>query len=122
MLDPRGFQVFEAATGAFLRSFGSKGSRPGDFRRPGAIAISRGEHLLVAELTGRRLQVLTLWGAPRQVLKLDNLVVGGAMGPPVRLGCLAADDTRGLVYAAESSAHSRLRILRVAVEAAHTRR
>ena len=50
-------QAFEASTGRFQRTFGRKGSRPGEFRRPSALALVR-DRLVVCELKGERLQVL----------------------------------------------------------------
>jgi len=54
--------------GTFVCSFGRKGIGPGEFTRPHGVAIVD-EFLLVAE--DRRLQVLTLKGDVRQVLRVQ---------------------------------------------------
>ena len=50
-------QVFEAATGTHRRSFGSKGSRAGEFNKPNGLAIVRGR-LAVSEFLGKRIQIV----------------------------------------------------------------
>ena len=74
--------VYDAATGAPRRMLGGPGDRAGEFRRPFGVAVAEG-CLVVSERDGRRLQVLTLLGAPLQV-------VG------VQLGMDASLDLRGL--------------------------
>ena len=51
--------VFDADTGARLREFGGKGSKPGQFMRPNGIAV-HGDRLFVVERDNRRVQVLSL--------------------------------------------------------------
>lgn len=110
-------QAFVAETGAFARAFGSKGERPGQFRRPSAIAAVRGSsstthgahRLVVAEMTGKRLQVLTLMGAPLQLLSLLH----PATGLPVRASCMCVDESRSRLYVAEAARAARLRVLRI---------
>ena len=48
-------------------SFGKYGTGPGCFRQPWGVA-SCGEHIIVSELAGRRLQVFTPDGHPRGML------------------------------------------------------
>jgi DNA-binding beta-propeller fold protein YncE len=56
-------QVFDA-DGAFLRSLGSQGTRPGSFIRPKGIAIDREGHLYVADAAFNNFQVLNPDGKP----------------------------------------------------------
>jgi 3-phytase len=53
--------VFDADSGALLRTFGTKGSAPGRFNRPNGIAMF-GDLLFVVERDNRRVQVLRLPG------------------------------------------------------------
>ena len=77
-------QVFGTSDGRFLRAFGKKGDAPGQFRKPVAVivvggmaaagsatTVSAGRELtrvIVAESTGRRVQVLGYSGAPLQLI------------------------------------------------------
>lgn len=56
-------QVFDA-DGAFLRSIGSQGTRPGSFIRPRGIAIDSEGHLYVADAAFNNFQVFTSEGKP----------------------------------------------------------
>ncbi len=51
--------VFDAETGTRLRTFGSKGSDPGRFKRPNGLAVA-GDRLFVVERDNRRVQVFSL--------------------------------------------------------------
>jgi 3-phytase len=51
--------VFDADTGAHLRDVGSKGTEPGQFKRPNGIAVL-GDRLFVVERDNHRVQVLAL--------------------------------------------------------------
>ncbi len=51
--------VFDADTGARLREIGTKGSEPGQFKRPNGIAV-HGDRLFVVERDNHRVQVLSL--------------------------------------------------------------
>ena len=107
-------QCFEQSTGSFLRSFGRKGDRPGEFRRPTAIAaLSRhGGRLVVSEMTGKRLQVFDKTGALLQLLTIpSNDGLGGTRR--VRLSCLCADEDNDRVFAAEASRRGRLHQLKI---------
>ncbi len=53
--------VFDADSGALLRTFGTKGNAPGRFNRPNGIAVF-GDLLFVVERDNRRVQVLRLPG------------------------------------------------------------
>jgi 3-phytase len=55
----KGLVLYDGDTGATLRSVGTEGSRPGQFKRPNGIAVS-GNHLFVVERDNRRVQVLSL--------------------------------------------------------------
>ena len=61
----------QRSTGGFVRTFGRFGSTPGRFEFPRGLAIVEGM-LLVSETT--RVQLLTLEGAPLQVLPLPGAV------------------------------------------------
>ena len=68
--------------GSHVRSFGKHGTRPGEFRWPMGVAVTQvdsGPLIYVAEDYGRRLQVLSLLGAPLQVIFM-----------PCRLGGICA--------------------------------
>ena len=54
------------------RAIGGQGCAPGLFNRPCGVAIGASIGLVVAEDTGRRLQLLTLSGEPRQVLRVPG--------------------------------------------------
>lgn len=66
--------VFDLESGAWLRSFGTRGAEPGQFNYPTAVVAAgpadgaRGGRLYVTERTGMRVQVLTLDGAPLRSL------------------------------------------------------
>jgi 3-phytase len=51
--------VFDAETGARLRTVGGKGSEPGQFKRPNGIAVA-GDRAFVVERDNRRVQVFSL--------------------------------------------------------------
>lgn len=51
--------VFDADTGQRLRTFGGKGSEPGQFKRPNSIAVA-GDRAFVVERDNRRVQVFSL--------------------------------------------------------------
>ncbi|CAN5645831.1 phytase [soil metagenome] len=53
--------VFDAESGALLRTFGTRGHAPGAFDRPNGVAVS-GDLLFVVERDNRRVQVLRLPG------------------------------------------------------------
>ncbi|KGM57438.1 hypothetical protein N799_08365 [Lysobacter arseniciresistens ZS79] len=53
--------VFDADSGALLRTFGGPGAGPGQFDRPNGVAV-HGDHLFVAERDNGRVQVLALPG------------------------------------------------------------
>ncbi|MBW8368567.1 MAG: phytase [Arenimonas sp.] len=55
----KGLVVYDGDTGATLRTVGTEGSRPGQFKRPNGVAVS-GDHLFVVERDNRRVQVLWL--------------------------------------------------------------
>jgi len=54
-----------------LRVIGGEGRGPGRFCRPYDTAVAR-SRLIVSEFEGRRVQVLTLMGAPLQILSLPG--------------------------------------------------
>ena len=70
-------QLFEPG-GVFVRVIGGQGCAPGLFNRPCGVAIGASIGLVVAEDTGRRLQLLTLSGEPRQVLRCRAPAASGA--------------------------------------------
>ena len=87
--------VLDCATGNRLRTLGKQGTAPGEFRKPTAItACRRGADafLIVGEFTGRRVQILSLHGAPLQLLTL---------APAVRVGPFCVQGDR--VYATASA-------------------
>ncbi len=51
--------VFDADSGALLRTFGTRGNAPGTFNRPNGVAVA-GDLLFVVERDNRRVQVLRL--------------------------------------------------------------
>lgn len=53
--------VYDADTGALLRTVGGEGRAPGQFRRPNGIAVA-GDRLFVVERDNHRVQVLSLPG------------------------------------------------------------
>ena len=59
----------------FVRAFGGEGVAPGQFFDPSGLAIVRGL-LVVSEISGGRVQVLTPKGVPLQVLKFDGDLYG----------------------------------------------
>ena len=80
------------------RTLGKQGTAPGEFRKPTAItACRRGADafLIVGEFTGRRVQILSLFGAPLQLLTLAPAV------GPVRVGPFCVQGDR--VYATASA-------------------
>ena len=87
--------VLDCATGSRRRVLGKQGTAPGEFRKPNAItACRRGADafLIVGEFTGRRVQILSLHGAPLQLLTL---------APAVRVGPFCVQGDR--VYATASA-------------------
>lgn len=54
-------QVF-AADGRFLRTWGSPGDAPGQFRRPEALALDNRERLFVADTCNHRIQIFDVFG------------------------------------------------------------
>ena len=64
-------QLFKPG-GVLVRVIGGQGCAPGLFNRPCGVAIGASIGLVVAEDTGRRLQLLTLSGEPRQVLRVPG--------------------------------------------------
>ena len=87
-----------------IRSFGRKGSAPGEFRKPAAISAlgdaSGAARVVVGEVAGKRIQVLDAAGAPLQMIS----TLGGV---PARVAAFAVDDeaSRGTsrLYAASAS-------------------
>lgn len=55
----KGLVLYDGDTGATLRSVGTEGRRPGQFKRPNGVAVS-GNLLFVVERDNRRVQVLAL--------------------------------------------------------------
>ncbi|MCX7033358.1 MAG: phytase [Arenimonas sp.] len=55
----KGLVLYDGDTGATLRSVGTEGGRPGQFKRANGVAVS-GDHLFVVERDNRRVQVLSL--------------------------------------------------------------
>ena len=55
----KGLVLYDGDTGATLRSVGTEGRGPGQFRRPNGVAVS-GDLLFVVERDNRRVQVLAL--------------------------------------------------------------
>lgn len=55
----KGLVLYDGDTGATLRSVGTEGSKPGQFKRPNGVAVS-GNLLFVVERDNRRVQVLAL--------------------------------------------------------------
>lgn len=55
-------QVF-SVDGTFLRTFGRRGSGPGQFSTPVGLAIDRADNLLVCDKANGRVQVLTPRGS-----------------------------------------------------------
>ena len=53
--------VFDGDSGERLRTVGSEGAGPGQFKRPNGVAV-HGDHLFVVERDNRRVQVLSLPG------------------------------------------------------------
>ena len=106
-------QCFEQSTGSFVRSFGRKGDRPGEFRRPTAIvALSRhGGRLVVSEMTGKRLQVFDKTGAPCSSSPYRVMTDWAAHDGFVC--CLCADEDNDRVFAAEASRRGRLHQLKI---------
>lgn len=87
--------VLDCATGRRRRVLGKQGTAPGEFRKPNALtACRRGADafLIVGEFTGRRVQILSLYGAPLQLLTL---------APAVRVGPFCVQGDR--VYATASA-------------------
>ena len=79
------------------RADATAGAAPGEFTAPTGVAVAHGR-LYVSELVGRRVQVLTLEGAPLQVLgplcTLPPLMLPRGSspplgGPPPPCGCLS---------------------------------
>mmetsp|Transcript_15152 Transcript_15152/g.35888 ORF Transcript_15152/g.35888 Transcript_15152/m.35888 type:complete len:165 (-) Transcript_15152:269-763(-) len=58
--------------GTFLRAFGERGDAPAQFVQPSGMAIDPKGRLLVSEAGAGRVQMLTLQGAPLQVLRLPT--------------------------------------------------
>ena len=50
-------QVFEKETGTFVRSWGSEGAGPGQFRTPWGVAFSDEGQLWVCDYNNQRVQV-----------------------------------------------------------------
>ena len=65
-----GAEGFLDVEGASVRTLGSHGTAPGQFVNPAGLAIAVG-HLIVGEKT--RVQVLTIDGAPRQVILMSGI-------------------------------------------------
>lgn len=55
----KGLVLYDGDTGATLRSVGTEGSKPGQFKRPNGVSVS-GNLLFVVERDNRRVQVLAL--------------------------------------------------------------
>jgi len=55
----KGLVVYDGDTGATLRTIGTEGGRPGQFKRANGVAVS-GNHLFVVERDNQRVQVLSL--------------------------------------------------------------
>jgi len=130
--------------GPFLRSFGRKGSAPGEFNRPSAVGVCSGR-VLVAEFTGKRLQVLDRNGAPLQIIShlprcrvsaatagasqqqnghsgAERPATAAASPAPARLDVLFVDEEEGLLLVsaaapAEQPMHT-FRIVQTAQRAA----
>ena len=58
--------------GAFLRAFGEYGTAPGQFVQPTGMTTDGRGRILVVEKGAGRVQVLTMQGAPLQVLPLPK--------------------------------------------------
>lgn len=134
-------QVFRGADGGLLRTFGVKGDAPGHFRKPVSLTTLSRERLVVGEVRGRRLQVLSHRGEPLQLVS-----IGGTGGPPApvtgadeddedgddeqdvaaedreaslqtrhnRVACFALDEGRGRLYGLSMSAEAVLHVFAVA--------
>ena len=90
--------LLSSLSGRRQRTLGKQGTAPGEFRKPTAItACRRGADafLIVGEFTGRRVQILSLFGAPLQLLTLAPAV------GPVRVGPFCVQGDR--VYATASA-------------------
>lgn len=61
-------QVF-TPDGDHLRTLGGEGSAPGRFQSPYDVAVTSGGRVLVTDIASTRVQLLTRWGAPLQVLR-----------------------------------------------------
>ena len=59
--------VYREEDGSFARSFGGRGTAPGQFTYPMGLTVAH-DRLYVAERTGKRVQVLSLAGEPLQAL------------------------------------------------------
>lgn len=93
-----GLLLLTSLSGRRLRVLGKQGTAPGEFRKPNALtACRRGADafLIVGEFTGRRVQILSLHGAPLQLLTLRPAV------GPVRVGPFCVQGDR--VYATASA-------------------
>mmetsp|Transcript_655 Transcript_655/g.1591 ORF Transcript_655/g.1591 Transcript_655/m.1591 type:complete len:131 (+) Transcript_655:669-1061(+) len=99
-------QVF-TLSGEPLRMIGAKGSRPGELLEPTGCAVLPGRdaaeaRLIVAELGGARLQLLTLHGAPLQVVRLPAI---GGVHPALRSVALSLGGRTPMLWATDVTAH-----------------
>ena len=99
-------QVF-TLSGESLRIIGAKGSRPGQLLEPSGCAVLPGRaaaeaKLIVAELGGARLQLLTLHGAPLQVVRLPAI---GGVPPALRSVALSLGGRATTLWATDVTAH-----------------
>jgi len=58
--------------GTFVRAFGERGDAPAQFQQPSGMAVDPLGRILVSEAGAGRVQMLTLQGAPLQVLRLPT--------------------------------------------------
>ena len=96
-------QVLELPNGQVVRTIGkgTSGSRPGEFARPGGVAIDASDRLLVSECRGQRIQLLTLLGEPLQII---SFALGGTASPVLNSVCCPATDP-SRAYACDFANH-----------------
>lgn len=61
-------QVF-TLDGDHLRTLGGEGAEPGRFQSPYDVAVTSSGRVLVTDIASTRVQLLTRWGAPLQVMR-----------------------------------------------------
>ena len=105
VVDQRGdrVHVFDIDDGTHIRTFGGRGTTPGRFCQPYGVA-SCGDHVLVSEHSGRRVQAFTPAGeavgqvTPSRGGSLGSLWAGPPAGDMERNVVLAADWDRHVVH------------------------